>query len=132
MTWSYDDSLTDAKDQIRFLLQDTDEADPLLSDEGIGLYVPGGSLGQATVTLAAAECARAIGAKFSRRAMSMSEGGTSTNWGDRAKRYFDLADQLKATDAETSATGLFDWAEFAVDDFSAREIIRNDLLRDAV
>lgn len=131
MTWSYDDALAAAKDRVRIMIGDVDETSPLLSDEAIAMYVPGGTLGQSSERLAAAECAVAIAARLATRAISISEGGSSVNWGDVAKRYRDLADQLHAADAAGDGTGLFDIAEWAVDEFSARELIRNELLRDS-
>lgn len=130
--WTYDDALTTPKDRVRFIIQDVDETDQLLSDEGVGIYLPGGALGQASETLAAASAARAIGTKFARRAMSISEGGASTNWGDRSKRYFDLAVTLETQGEEIDATGLFDWSEQVIDDFSARERFRDQIIREAI
>lgn len=131
MTWSFDDSLATAKDRIRVLVGDTDADDPLISDEGIAMYLSGGALAQASERLSAAEVATAIAAKYARRATSISEGGASVNWGDLAKRYRDLAEQLRATDAAGDGTGsgLFDWAEMALDPFSAREVVLNAALR---
>jgi hypothetical protein len=48
MTWIYDDALGTARDRVRLLVGDIDSADPLISDEAIALYLPGGSLGQAS------------------------------------------------------------------------------------
>lgn len=132
MTWSFDDSLPTAKDRVRVLIGDTDAADQLLSDEAIAMYLPGGTLAKASDRLAAAECATAIAAKFIRKANSLSEGGGSVNWGDRAKAYRELAAGLFASDAaDQSAGALFDIAEFAGDAFSARTRLNNELLRGA-
>lgn len=121
--------------QVRALIQDIDETDLMLSDDVIALVVPGGSLGQSSIHLAAAESARMIGAKFARRANSISEGGASVNWGDLSKKFYDLAAKLRADDeasASGDAEGLFDWAEQVPDQFSARERMRNEILRDQI
>lgn len=113
MSWSFDDALSTDKDVIRYLIVDIDSASPLVSDEFIALYVSGGSLAQSSVRLAAAEVTTAIAAKYAGRAISISEGGSSVNWGDLSKRYRDLAAELRAADAAGDDTGLFEIAEFA-------------------
>jgi len=116
------------------MIGDTDETDLLLSDAMIAIYVSGGALAQSSEYLAGAECATAIAAKFARLPLGVSEGGAEVNWGVMAKRYTDIAEDLRKTDAAISggdADGLFDWAEFAVDDFSARELQRNAVLRNS-
>ena len=126
--------LTTAVGRVRVMIGDTDETDLILTDAMIGLYVSGGALAQSSEYLAAAESAGAIAAKFARRAQSISEGGASVNWGDMAKRYRELALHLRATDEANevdTADGLFDWAEQIPDEFSARERLRNEILRDS-
>ena len=127
--------LTTETGRIRVMLGDTDESDLILSDAMIATYATGGALAQPSEYLAAAECAGAIAAKFARRAESLTAGGMTVKLGDQAKRYRELAESLRAADAaaETaSGEGLFDIAEFVTDDFSARERLRNQLLREAV
>jgi hypothetical protein len=128
MSFTYD--LTTENGRVRLLVGATDVNDPLVTDEEIAVFLAGGALAQASERLAAAEVAAAIATTFIRRATSISEGGASVTWGDQAKRYRDLADSLRAADAAADdASGLFDWAEMAIDPFGAREILANDLLR---
>ena len=130
MTWSFDESLPSAKDRVRDLINDVDPNNPILSDESIAVYLSGGSQEQTSELLAAACCLEKIATRFAQRATSISEGGGSVNWGDRSKRYSELAAQLRATAAnQESAGGLFAIAEFAIPPFGDREVLRNDLLR---
>lgn len=81
-------------DQVRFLLQDTDSTDPLLSDAEI-LYVlntAGGSVYQA-----AHDAAYAISAKFVRKAdtsKSVGDLSLSVSYGNRAAEFRTLGDTL--------------------------------------
>lgn len=121
--------------RIRVMIGDTDESDQMLTDAMIAVYATGGALAQASEYLSAAACADAIAAKLSQRVTSFTADGATFNWGSTggpAKRYLDLADRLRKTheqNEETNVDGLFDWAEFAVDDFSARERLENQILR---
>lgn len=128
MTFSFDDALTSARDRIRDLVNDTDPDSYLLSDESIDVYLTG-AMAQTSETLAAACCLEKMAARVVGRAMSISSGGDSTNWGDVAKRYRDQAAALRAADAAGDGSGLFDIAEWAVSPFAAREILANDVLR---
>lgn len=130
MTWSLDESLPTAKDRVRVLVGDTDATDPLISDEGIAVFLSGGALEQTSERLAAAEVATAIAAKFARRPLSMKEGGGEVNWGVMVNRYTELAKQLREADAASeSMDGLFDWAEMVIEPFGARERLDAELLR---
>ncbi|MCC6314214.1 MAG: hypothetical protein IT337_09365 [Thermomicrobiales bacterium] len=130
MTWSLDESLPTAKDRVRVLVGDTDATDPLISDEGIAVFLSGGALEQTSERLAAAEVATAIAAKFARRPLGMRAGGTEVNWGVMVNRYTDLAKQLREADAASeSMDGLFDWAEMVIEPFGARERLDAELLR---
>ena len=93
MGWSYSGNPGDSpRDHVRFLIGDTDVADPLdLSDEEIEFV-----LGVQTVPIrAAAVCARRIAAKF-RRDVSFSMEGTAIQAQQRAEQYDRLADQLES------------------------------------
>lgn len=106
MTWTFTDSATpSAKDQVRILIDDVDTADQQVSDEGINLFLTGGSLAQANVYTAAAAVCERLARRFGRQAQSLSAGGTSASWGDRAKSYTDLARSLRLTAARNSITG---------------------------
>lgn len=128
MAWSYDESLATDTDWVRMRIGDTDATGPLLSDEAIASFLAE----QATRTLAAASACDAIAAIFTRKANSFSAGGTSVNWGDRAKAFRDLATQLRTDDAAAEAAAMFDVAEMNFGPFSERELFRNAILRGAV
>lgn len=92
MTWSYSGNPADSeKDAVRFLIGDTDANDELLSDEEIDYVIveSGGSKYQA-----AHDAAYAIASKFSRMAQSKSVGDLSISYADRARAYFELANEL--------------------------------------
>jgi hypothetical protein len=92
MAWTYSgDPASSVKDQVRFLVGDTDSTDQLLQDAEI-LYVitEAGS----SVYQAAHDAAYAIASKFSRMATSKSVGDLSLSYSDRAKAYFELANEL--------------------------------------
>lgn len=130
--FTYD--LTTGIGQVRLLVGDVDENSYLVEDEAIAVFLAGGALELGSTRLAAAEVAMAMAATFAGRATSLSEGGASVNWGDRAKQYRDLATALRTADAEITAAadgaeGLFDIAEFAIAPFGTREVLANDLLR---
>lgn len=125
--------LTTEVGRIRVLLGDTDESDLILSDDMIAIYATGGSLAQPSEYLSAAMAATAIAAKFARRAVSLTAGGMTVKLDDMAKRYRELAIHLREVDAAAaSGEGLFDIAEMITDDFSYREHLHNQLLREAV
>lgn len=92
MTWSYSGNPGSSdKDAVRFLVGDTDTNDQLLSNEEIDWVIlqAGDSQYQA-----AHDAAYAIASKFSRMATSKSVGDLSLSYADRAKAYFDLANEL--------------------------------------
>jgi hypothetical protein len=103
-TWTFNYDPTSQLDRVRILVGDTDENDPLISDEEIGLYLTGGYWAAGSDHLAAASVATAIAAKFARRADSLSAGGTSVNWAGLVDRYRTLAVELAEQGA--SAAGL--------------------------
>jgi len=92
MAWTYSgDPASSDRDKVRFLIGDTDSTDQLLQDAEV-LYViseAGGSIYQA-----AHDAAYAVASKFSRMATSKSVGDLSLSYSDRAKAFFDLANEL--------------------------------------
>lgn len=116
MTWTFDETANPIsdQDQIRILVQDVDADDPLVSDETIALYLTGGALAQSDVYLSAAAVAGLIATKFARMASSVSAGGTSVSWADRAEFYRDLQTALTASTSSASAApyaGGIGWAD---------------------
>lgn len=107
MTWTFVPDYTLARDRIRSLVGDIDTTDQLVTDEFIALYTSGGVYAQANDYLAAAMVAEAIATKYTRLANSMSAGGTSVNWGDRAKNYTTLATSLRSRSARSSGVLAF-------------------------
>jgi len=90
MTWSYGgDPTNDKVDEVRFLVGDTDEDDPLISDEEIEYML---SL-HSDAVLAASFVALTIAAKFSRLA-SKSLGKMSIQLNQKAQAYHQLSQEL--------------------------------------
>lgn len=99
MTWIYagDPSAND-RDEVRFLVGDTDTTDQLVTDEEIAYAVAeeGNNL------LAAAKVAKAIMAKFA-RLVDKSVGDLKLSYSQRLTAYKELVDQL--TDRGMVSTG---------------------------
>jgi hypothetical protein len=92
MAWSYSgDPSMSAKDEVRFLIQDTDASDPLVSDEEI-LYALGGAGG---ALVAAAHVAGVLAFRFA-RACDTSIGDYSVSLSSVAERYRLLAKKLES------------------------------------
>lgn len=91
MTWSYSGNPASSnKDEVRFLIGDTDTTDQLLSDEEINYtLVESGSNYQA-----AHDSAYAIASTFARMASSKSVGDLSLSFSDRAASYYQVADRM--------------------------------------
>jgi hypothetical protein len=124
MTYSYDPT-TDLG-RMRRTIPDRVEATALFSDEELQSFLDDeGDWRRATAS--ALETIASDAAML----ISMSAGGTSINGSSSANsllnRAAKLRDQAAAIDEE--AGGYFDIAEWAVDDFSARDIVGNALMR---
>jgi len=96
MTWTYNPSLANTKDKIRFYIGDTDKDAPLLQDEEIAgvLSLEGG------IRQAAARCAETIASQLARQAKKIVDDlGASVEYEERAKAFSDLATQLRSSGA---------------------------------
>jgi len=92
MTWSYTGNPADSmKDAVRFLINDTDTNDQLLSNEEIQWCI---SQAGDSVYQSAHDACYAIASHFSRMATSKSVGDMSITYTNRAQSYFDLANEL--------------------------------------
>lgn len=92
MSWTYSgDPSSSTRDEVRFLIGDTDETDPQLNDQEVEyLLAANGDNSQ----LAAASCADAIASKYT-RLVNKSVGDLSISYGERAQKYTELAGKLK-------------------------------------
>lgn len=101
--WTYSGDPTDsAKDEVRFLIGDTDSSTQLISDEEIN-YLVGihpAVVGSANY-LAAAAAARAVAGKYT-GAVSKQVGSLRINLAERASQYAELAKSLE----EAATTGV--------------------------
>ena len=101
MSWTYDPNLITETDRVRFLLGDTLEADPLISDEELValLSLAGG------ITEAAARAADALVNTFNRKAQEVTDDiGQRVKYGDRAAGYRQLAATLRSSTVVVSAS----------------------------
>lgn len=95
MTWTYSGNPSSStRDEVRFLVGDTDTTDQLVSDEEIAYSVAE----QPTTMLAAALVAQSIASKFARKA-DKSVGDLSIAYSQQAKAYQDLEKRLRETAA---------------------------------
>lgn len=93
MTWSYSGNpAASPKDEVRFLVGDTDTTEQLVQDEEIAYELAI----QTNAQLAAANIAEAIGAKFARKADTRL-GDYSVSYSNLSKSYFTLAAQLRSS-----------------------------------
>jgi hypothetical protein len=96
MTWSYNTNLLaiNPKDAVRLLIGDVLQSDPQMQDEEIAYLVAS----RGTLYGAAAECCRALAAKFG-RTVDQQAGTTKLSYSQLAKAY-----TLKSIEFETKAT----------------------------
>jgi hypothetical protein len=108
------------KDEVRYLVGDTDMNDPLLGDREIEYFLTGGT----GAINAAIRCCEAIAAKFSRRC-DESVGQVRMTFSQQRDQYIklrtDLQNRLAMTDAQPYAGGI-----------SRSDVQQNDLNTDRV
>lgn len=98
MTWTYDgDPSLSQRDEVRFLVGDTDTTDQLVTDEEIAYAIDQ----EANILLAAAKVAKAIMAKFA-RLVDKSVGDLKLNFSQRIDHYKELIDQLTERGMESA------------------------------
>ena len=101
MTWTYSgDPATSDRDEVRFLVGDTDPEDKMVEDAEINWAIAN----QSTTKLAAAVVLRALASKFSRM-VTNKVGDLSTNCSDLATAFSDRANELDPSGL-TKATAL--------------------------
>ncbi len=96
-TWTYSgDPATSDRDAVRFLVQDTNDEDQLLSDEEVDyLLAQHGDVGATAV----AACL-ALATRYAQRAVdSKSVGDLKIEYADRAQAFRDLAKELRRSGA---------------------------------
>ena len=90
MAWSYAAPQSGDKDKVRYLVQDTDTNDQLVTDEEILWELSRHS----SFTTAAASVSEAIARKFARQA-TISDAGFKVHLNERAQFYWTLARDLR-------------------------------------
>jgi hypothetical protein len=95
MTYTYDAPGVSDKDTVRFLLQDTNEDEALLSDEEIQFAVTKYKDLYGSLEFVAAYLADTLAARYAREA-SYSADGVSINLAQQAQQFRDLAANLRS------------------------------------
>lgn len=99
MSWTYSENpASSTRDQLRFLIQDTDIQDQLLSDGELDYLLTS----EGSALSAAARAAEILVARFSKE-MDEKVGGVSVNFSQRAESYRKLMADLKRRIALKSA-----------------------------
>lgn len=102
MTWNYSGRPSSSdRDQVRFLMGDIDENEPLMPDEEILFAISE----QSNLRLAAAMCLRALASLYSRK-VTNKVGDVSTNCSDLAKAFKARADELDPLGQATMSSSL--------------------------
>jgi len=91
MTWTYDSALTAAKDQVRFLIGDTTQSDPLVQDEEIAWAITT----EGNTFAAAALIATTLASTFAGK-VQKAVGDLKLTYGEQYSNYLTLAKQLRA------------------------------------
>lgn len=97
MTWTYAGNFALPRDQVRFLVGDTDTADQLVTDEQIAFALTQNS----NVYRAGAICCRSIALKVGQR-LTVNQSGTGIDSDEQYKHWMDAANTLD----EQAALGL--------------------------
>lgn len=97
--WSYGgDPSESPRDAVRYKIGDTDETDPMLSDEEVDYELSDGT----DVQTAAMACVRRLIARFARMATSKSVERLSVDYGKRVENLKALLEELKIEGIETT------------------------------
>lgn len=126
MTWTYDVEAVGSspKDEVRALIQDTDDTFPLLSDEEIQWLVDKWMPVYDSTEAVAAHAAAIVSRKFA-GLVSVSADGVEVDVSGLSDRYTQMATDIREEYKELAATGEVDLTELMLDqdpDFSIRPL----------
>lgn len=106
MSWTYSGSPGSSPlDTVRFLVQDTEVTDQLLTNEEINFVITTWSPLYDSLFLAAAMCAEALAAKFARE-VAVSGDGVSVGVQDLQQKYDSLATSLRDMHKQAVGAGV--------------------------
>lgn len=94
MTFSYGDPSTSEKDQVRFLLQDVNSAEPFMSNEEITFMISKWKDRLGSLEYVASACAEILAARYAREA-AISADGVNIQLGVVAQQFRELAASLR-------------------------------------
>ena len=92
MAATYNPAMPANLDKVRFLIQDTVVATAMLQDEEINFML----IEYPNYKMAAANCADVLSSKFASSAEDRAIGNLRLHYADKAKKYADLANRLRA------------------------------------
>ena len=98
MTWSYDDTLSEDRDKVRFYVQDTNQDEQILSDEEIAFLLTS----EGSVRAAAIVAADTIAGKYA-RFVDSAVGDLSISYSQKQAQYMALAARLRRSLALSAA-----------------------------
>lgn len=105
MTWTYSGNpSTSIRDQVRYLIQDTDSTLQLQSDEELDFLIRLWMPKYDSVHLVASKAAAVISRKFA-GVLTISADGVSVNTADLSQRYHDMSVRLRTEHQEAGVTG---------------------------
>lgn len=102
MTWTYTPDFTASRDKVRFLIQDTNTNDQLVTDEEIAFVLTEAS----NIYRAAEKLCRAIASNLQRR-MTLIDPAMRLDRGEQAKHYMELAEEYAAQALSSGGVSLF-------------------------
>ncbi len=119
MNWNYSGNPQDSdRDEVRFLMGDTDETDQLVSDQEVAYAISK----QSNLRLAAAILCRHLSAKFARMVTNR-VGDVASNCSDMAKQFKVKADELDPNNMAQSGVAVPVFGGVSVSD---KQIILDD------
>lgn len=114
MAWSYSgDPGTSDKDELRFMVADTDDTVPLLTDEEIGYLISRWMPRYGSMQMVASVAAASIGRKFA-GVTSIQADGVSVNVSEISKAYADMAASLRQEAERADIGGELDMSDIMV------------------
>lgn len=132
MSFSFNPLLASDVDKLRALVPDTEEDTAIFSDEQLSLFLSleDGLKRARGRSLLVAAGDMALNQRLARKlGIEGDAAEVALQLRLLAKEEFERADASDPTDDTVNVDGLFDIAEWAVDPFSAREILANSALR---
>jgi hypothetical protein len=102
MTWTYTPDFTASRDKVRFLIQDTDTNDRLVTDEEIAFILTQSS----NIYRASEKLCRSIALSLGRK-LTLIDPAMKLDRNEQYQHYLELADKYKAEAVASGSAGIF-------------------------